>query len=125
MSKVKVTRLIIIICLLGCVHSQEAGSSFWEPTQTQIAQAEKVARIFASEELDLSRHQLAKMKVDPTGIKKNGRNIIWLQFYDPDYHQPLENIGKLEAVSGGFPTYFTVSVETGTWRIVNHYASME
>ena len=125
MAEMKVAYLIIIICLLGCIHSQEADYLFWEPTQAQVAQAEKVARVFASERLNLSKRQLFKMKVDPTGIIDKGKNIIWLQFYDPEYHQPIGDTGKLEAVTGGFPTYFTVSVETHTWRIVDHYSSME
>jgi len=87
------------------------------------AKGEQIGRSYAFRQLGLSKSQLEKMKSDFTGCIRNGKRTLWIQFYDPSFHPPLPE--GLEAILGGFPTYFTVSIDMDTWTVINHYASPE
>jgi len=132
-------KLIILAVLLfaGCTTIPKPDSSawptstrdsakgqFWNPTAEEQSKAEELGRWFAYKHLGLSKTDIQKMRADFTGWFDNGKTILWVQFYDPAFHQPL-SAGGLEGMDGGFPTYFTVSVNVETWTVVDHYASEE
>lgn len=116
---------IILFCC-GCLAQlgvKPSQAELWEPTDAIKAKAEQIGRSYALHILDISKAQLDKMKPEFTGWYKDGKQILWIQFYDPDIHQPLPE--GLEVIVGGFPTYFTISIDADSWEVVDHYASQE
>ena len=91
---------------------------------TEEAKAERLGCWFAYQHLGLSKRDIRRMKTDFIGWFRDGRSILYVQFYDPAFHQPLPS-GAFEGMEGGFPTYFTVSVEVENWAVVDHYESPE
>jgi hypothetical protein len=104
--------------------AQEVGYRFWSPTASERSRAEDIARRYAAPKLRLSEAHVAKMKTDSTGCYRAGRRQLFIQFYDPHVFQPLPS-GGFEAMMGGFPSYFTVTVDVQDWAVVDHYASRE
>jgi hypothetical protein len=128
---------VVIIVLTGCsgipkpntaswdpAPRDQSKGEFWNPTAEEKSRAVSLGRWFANKHLGLSKNDIEKMRTDFTGWFRNDRTILWIQFYDPEIHQPLPS-GGFEAKSGGFPTYFTVSVDVENWIVVDHYASPE
>ena len=115
----------LIFCC-GCLAKlgvKPSQAELWEPTDVIKAKAEQIGRSYALRKLDISKAQIDKMKPEFTGWYKDGKQILWIQFYDPDIYQPLPE--GLEAIVGGFPTYFTISIDADSWKVVDHYASQE
>ena len=112
-----IARLILIAFVLcGCT------SAPLERSADQL-RAEQIARLYAVQSLGLSESQLAKMKADHNGFSLvDGRETI--QFYDPKVFHPNKD-GFFEAMLGGFPSYFRVTVDTRKWQVIDHYASRE
>jgi hypothetical protein len=64
------------------------------------------------------------MKTDCLGYYKGGAQQLLIQFYDREVFHPLPS-GGFEAMLGGFPSYFTITVDVQAWKGVHHYASPE
>lgn len=106
--------ILIAFVLCGCASA---------PLQKSADQlrAEQIARLFAVQSLGLSESQLAKMKADH-GL--GDAHEMTIQFYDPKVIHPDKN-GSIWAMDGGFASYFRITVDTQTWKVVRHYASPE
>jgi hypothetical protein len=63
------------------------------------------------------------MKADFMGFHRAGKRQLLISFYDPEVFQPLPS-GHFGTMLGGFPSYFTVTVDVQTWQVVDHYASL-
>src|SRR4051794_34298988 len=112
-----IARLILMAFVLcGCAST---------PPQKGADQlrAEQVARLYAIQSLGLSESQVARMKADHDGFSLvDGRETI--QFYDPKVFHPNRD-GFFEAMDGGFPSYFRITVDIRKWQVIDHYASRE
>ena len=130
-------RIVLIALLLsGCTTAPtpDAASSqsgapetdrrFWTATPTERSRAEDIARRYAVAALRLSQAHVAKMKTDCSGHYKGAAKELWIQFYDAEVFHPLPS-GGFEAMVGGFPRYFTITVDVRAWKVVDHYASPE
>ena len=106
-------------------ESIERGK-YWTPTEEEQSRAEQLARWYASNRmsLKLSQEKVEKMKTYYTGRVEYGKLIIDIDFYDPEVFQPDES-GHFETMLGGFPSYFSVTVDVEAWRVVDDYASPE
>ena len=137
MSHIKTLCFFVLLVVPGCAPPQAPDTSswapaaanpsngkYWEPSPDQKAKAELLGRWFASNDLGLTHSEVRKVRADFMGTFEDENPIIWIQFYDPAHYKPLPD-GHLEAVFGGFPTYFTVSVDAQKWRVVDHYAADE
>jgi len=96
---------------------------FWEPTAQEKSRAEQISRAYALSDLGLTTLQLKGMVAQFTSWFENDSPIIYVQFFDPTYRRPSPDL--YEDMLGGFPTYFTVSVNAKSWTVVDHYASPE
>ena len=128
---------VVMLVLAGCAGIPQPDTSswlpttrdpakgqFWDPTSEEQSRAEQLGRRFAYEKLGLSASDILKMRSDFIGWFENGKTILHVQFYDPAYHQPLPD-GGFEGMMGGFPTYFSVSVDVEEWEVVDYYADEE
>ena len=126
--------LFLMLVLCGCAtapktewrvsQSEPRNDDYriWRPTAGECSRAEAAARLYAVPALRLSETHVAKMKADFTGIHRSGNRQLLIQFYDPERFQPLPSCG-FEPMLGGFPSYFTVTVDVQIWTVVDHYAS--
>jgi len=64
------------------------------------------------------------MKADYSGFSVADGRAMTIQFYDPKVFHPNTD-GFFEAMMGGFPSYFRITVDTQAWQVVRHYASRE
>ena len=101
-----------------------AKGAYWTPNDVEKLQGEQLGRWYASQKLGVSNFQLAKLKAQYTGWFRDGKTILWIQFYDPAVFKPLSS-GGVEAVAGGFPSYFTISIDTAKWLVVGDYSCSE
>jgi hypothetical protein len=101
-----------------------AAAKFWTPSSFERSSAEGIASSYAFSDLGLSPEHIRKMNTNCIGWHKDGRKELHIQFYDPDVFSPSAD-GFFEPMYGGFPSYFTVTVDVGKWRVVDHYASRE
>jgi hypothetical protein len=112
-----ITRLVLMVFILcGCASA---------PPQRSADQhrAEQVARLYAVQALGLSKSQVARIKADHNGFSVvDGQETI--QFYDPNVFHPNSD-GLFEALTGGFPSYFRITVDIRKWQVINHYGSRE
>lgn len=97
---------------------------FWTPTVVERARAEQLARWYATRHLELPPGTVSKMKTDCTGWHEHGLTELCVRFFDPQAFDANTDFSTI-LVDGGFPTYFTVTVDVGSWRVVDHYASRE
>jgi hypothetical protein len=106
-------------------ESLERGK-FWTPTEEEKSRAEQLARWYATNRmrLKLPQEQVEKMRTDYMGTSRYGKLVMIIQFYDPKVYQPNKD-GFFESMFGGFPSYFSVTVDVETWRVVDDYASPE
>ena len=121
---------IAVFLLAGCasrqtVDYQTVDYRTWEPTSLQKSQAAQVTKTYAVDHLGLTTADLDKMVLQFAGGFQNGKMILRVDFFDPAYHEPLPDIGLYETVRGGFPTYFSITVEPETWMVIAHYACEE
>ena len=133
----------------------EDGNDYWDPPTNDIAIAEKVARTFCwnymSDQLrtndsevvlsvaedtitasntrppppdDFTIHQIpfSRYVRQHGGTNKDGKRIVIIAYYDPVVFPDWERIA---IASGGFPAYFTVSVDMDNMQVCNHYAATE
>jgi len=107
----------------ACNDLDPVGPEEWSPSEILMDRAVEVGGAYAIEELGLSAPELGKMDTVVTGLICSDRRILWVQFYNPKLHQPLPE--GLEVICGGFSEYFTVSIDSGTWTVVGHYANSE
>ena len=127
--------LVVAFALAGCASiprpdtstwapsvRDEANGEVWTPTSEEKIRADQLGRRFAYEDLGLSVSSINKMRSQFTGHFRSGKAVLYIQFYDPEYHRPLAS-GRIPSVWGGFPRYFTVSVDVEKWTVVEHYAS--
>ena len=100
-----------------------SNKGFWVPTKPEKARAETVGRAYGEKELALKPDQLEAMIMDanPTGYYMNDMRVLLMQFYDPRVLHPDPH-GVLPALRGGFPYYFTVTVDVSAWKVIRHYA---
>jgi hypothetical protein len=106
-------------------ESLERGQ-YWTPTEEEKSRAEQLARWYASNRmrLKLPQEKVEKMKTDYMGYISYGKLVIYFKFYDPEVFQPDES-GHFETMLGGFPSFFTVTVDVEAWCVVDDYASPE
>ena len=97
---------------------------YWTPTIVERARGEQLARWYACRQLALSSGQVSKMKTDCIGWHKNERTELYVRFFDPKAFGANTDFSAI-AVDGGFPGYFSVTVDVGSWRVVDHYAERE
>ena len=115
MKEMKTLTILTLLILAGCAVIPKPDSSawrsstrdpangqFWNPTVEEQSKAEELGRWFAYQHLGLSKSDIQKMRADFTGWFRNGKTILWVQFYDPAFHQPLP--------SGGFESFSTARV---------------
>lgn len=133
---------IIILLLNGCSYSTKPNTSswypvvrtpeslergmYWTPTEEEKSRAEQLARWYASNRMSLKlpQEKVEKMRTNFRGRVKYGKLAISIDFYDPEVYQPNED-GQFEIMLGGFPSYFSVTVDVEAWRVVDEYASPE
>jgi hypothetical protein len=124
-----------IVTALACVllgacvtRNAHTTSDFRDVMPQELNRAVEVGKDFARTHLGLTKDALDKLTPDRGMVmKKAGRDTILLQFYDPtvfpaERHAPQ---GRFIAMLGGFPSYFTVSIDAQTWQVVDHYACKE
>jgi hypothetical protein len=64
------------------------------------------------------------MKADFNGFSLADRREMTIEFYDPEvFHTDKD--GFFEAMMGGFPSYFRITVDIQAWKVVDHYTSRE
>jgi len=109
--------------LLGCAsRPDERGHLSWEPDARQASSAVSSAAEYAEERLAVNKSKLADMETKTAGMFRNGRRVIHVEFYDPATFPDWE---RTAGVLGGFPNYFTVTVDAESQQVVRHYASRE
>jgi len=120
---------LLLIGVLGCkekkptkIYTPENNPEFWTPTQKQISKAKEIASKYAVEKLKVSSKQMERMKFNADGWLEDDRKILYLQFFDPESYPDWEDIAGM---LGGFPSYFTISVDILNWTVVDHYACEE
>lgn len=131
------TLLVLISCSCSFLNRPEwppvvrapetiESGKYWTPTEEDRSRAEQLARRYASRRMSLKvpQKKIEEMKTDHTGWLKDGKLVIFIQFYDPKVYQPNKD-GFFEIMLGGFPNYFTVTVDVEDWRVVDEYASPE
>jgi hypothetical protein len=110
---------------LTLIASVFSGCASAPPTQcADELRAERVARDYAVQFLRLSKSQVAKMKADLGGFSIDDGREMTIQFYDPKIIHPNAD-GFIWAMDGGFPSYFSITVDVQKWQVVRHYASPE
>jgi hypothetical protein len=111
----------ISLCINSCCTSTTTRDYSWKPTDDQVNHAEQVARSFALDTFKLDRSFVESMRVLSSGRTHEGNQIIYLRFYHPQHFNSKETA----IVEGGFPYYFTISVDIESWKVVDSYASPE
>ena len=114
--------LITFLFMLGCKEEQELEYKFWEPLSEQIQKAQVVAEQYAETELKVPKNIITRVKYSVVGFYKDGKRIIYMQFYDPEEYPDWENE---TGILGGFPHYYTVSVDSRKMKVVDSYAADE
>lgn len=121
-------RMLIIIAvvvfsfMLGCQDEMEPREEFWEPSSEQIEKAEVVAQKFAETELNVPKDIRKRAKSHSIGFYEDGRKIISIAFFDPEHFPNCENLVR---VLGGFPHYYTISIDSMKMKVVDSYACNE
>ncbi len=110
----------LLFIMTGCEKEIAVQTQPWEPTSVQTLKAEEIAQRYAIDELGISETQLSRMKTEMTSWKKDGTSLIYMQFFDPIHFPNWENIA---GVRGGFPAYFTISIDVESGCVIDHYAS--
>ena len=133
----------------------EGMNNYWQPSTNDITIAENVARTFCwnymSDQLrtndievvltvdedtitapntrppppdEFTIHQIpfSRYVRQHVGTNKDGKKIMVIAYYDPVVFPDWERIA---IASGGFPAYFTVSVDMDNMQVSNHYAATE
>lgn len=114
--------ILSLFIVLGCEKQTDLQRQNWEPTDVQILKAEEIAKTYAVVELNVSDTQLLKMKTKATPWTEDAVDIIIISFYDTEH---FPNWKDLHGVDGGFPHYFTVSINIKTEAVVDFYACTE
>lgn len=55
-----------------------------------------------------------------SGFYREGKKLLYTQYFDPQKFPDWETMGP---VLGGFPAYFTVTVDIANETVAEHYAS--
>ena len=126
---------LMALVLCGCATPQAPDSGSpqlaahvgiqhsYSPTCSERSRAEAIARAFAMQTLGVSHDRVSRMRIHRSGGREvSGNCLLYLQFYDPDVFQPMPS-GGFVPVMGGFPDYFTVTVDVQSQTVVDHYAS--
>ncbi len=108
----------------GCAQprASQLAKYDWQPTPEEVAGARKLAETFVTEHLDVARDELQMRKVSAFGMVRDGDRLIVLEFFDPQHFPDWEEIA---GVLGGFPWYFSVTVDLSRGEVVHHYASTQ
>jgi hypothetical protein len=111
----RLTLMTILLC--GCASA---------PSQRNADQlrAEQIARVYAVQSLGLPKSQVARMRADRDSFSLADERELTIQFYDLEVIRPNKD-GNIWAMDGGFPSYFRITVDTQTWKVVDRYASPE
>lgn len=141
---------LLIILGLGCatpngpntLHWQPArpvpkwpaDSRFWEPSDLEKSRAVEVARWHATQKLAISETAIAPMEIEffasfwkrasKEGGPFEGAPFVVVGFFDPQQF-PRNANGRRSWPLGGFPHYFSVTVDALRWKVISHYASDE
>jgi len=114
--------LLIVLLIVGCQGKSLLQQQPWSAEPIQIIKAKDIAEEYAVTELRLSNLQLSKMKTKSISWKEGEMDVIQIYFYNPNHHQNWKDMPLLR---GGFPDYFTISVDVNSETVINHYASEE
>ncbi|MEM6691906.1 MAG: hypothetical protein AAF664_20925 [Planctomycetota bacterium] len=121
-------RLLFLLALAGGV----LGIAGCQQSEMALAKEElrgvvrKTCKIWVQENLDLGGLEFDDYVMDVDQVRLDPSPVdINVQFAHKEYAAGLIGEYGIEAVEGGFPVYFTVTLEgTGT-RVIDHYASPE
>jgi hypothetical protein len=114
--------LAVFFPMFGCQDNTEADDGLWNPSTKQIEEAKIVALKYAEKELEVPKDILKRVKCSAYGFYKNGNKIIYMEFHDPQFFPNWENMA---GVLGGFPHYYTISIDSKKIKVVDSYASPE
>jgi hypothetical protein len=93
---------------------------FWSPTEAQITQAKAIAEPFIASRLRITAEEQRRRVVKAYGFTDDGKRVLHLEYFDPTVFPSEEVRGPM---MGGFPAYFTISVDSERWVVIDHYAS--
>ena len=123
------TAVLLSVTMGACAtRTSQTTGEFRAPTPQEWNKAVETGRSFALADLGLTQEALGKLKADRGVVwKRGGRDILHLQFYDPEIfpEDRYAQDGLFEAMMGGFPSYFSVSIDVQTGQVVDHYACEE
>lgn len=114
--------ILTLILIFGCERESAIHREHWKPSVVQALKAEETAKKYALVELGVPDTQLSKMKTKTTGWKIDATYVVKVSFYDTVHFPDWE---ENDGVRGGFPYYFTITLDTETETVVGHYASPE
>ncbi|MBL7215898.1 MAG: hypothetical protein ISS71_09500 [Phycisphaerae bacterium] len=107
---------------LGCQDETGSTEKFWKPLPEQIQKAEIIAQKYAEIKLKVPKDILERAKYSAYGFYRDGRKIVYLEFFDPEFFPDWENKGGM---LGGFPHYYCISVDCNKMKVVDSYACEE
>jgi len=113
---------VLLTAIFGCNNTVSLEVEPWDPTEEQLSLAEEIARKYALTELGLKEENLNHMKIQSRSWCIEGQEVVTFQFYDPEHFPDWENMA---GVMGGFPYYFTITVDTNKGVVIKHYASTQ
>ena len=114
--------IVAFTFMLGCQGETEPNDEFWEPLPEQIEKAEVVAQKFAETELKVPKDILERVKYSAYGFYRDGRKIVYMEFFDPKFFPNWEDQA---GVLGGFPHYYSISIDSKKMKVVDSYACEE
>jgi hypothetical protein len=98
------------------------GRYLFHTTPAERDRADRLSRLFAISHLGLHSNKVAGLVSDVSHAMVSQNDTITLQFYDTNVFKAAD-LEWFPAFLGGFPGYFTVTVSTRSWAVVDHYAS--
>ena len=117
--------LLLTLVYSGCASSDrntDLPNNFRQPTEEEHSRAVDVAFAFAEKDLGLFPEHLVKLSPD-IGSVWIKENVIFLQIFNPERFPSVSKSDHVGAMLGGFPDYFTVTIDLDNWEVVDHYAS--
>lgn len=125
----KYAGILLLTGIFGCATPHDDEAHYRAPTKSEYDLALSLSLPYARDHLDLSHEQFNKMKPDVgMVIQKKGETHLMIQFYDPEIFPETEwlyNDGLFKGGCGGFPSYFTITVDLISQVVVKAYATIE
>ena len=120
--------ILILLLFIGCGISIKQTNLFWELNDDLKTTSIKTCQNWIAKNLDLGSSKLAEYHFDLDGFTdRNGKKFIFAQFAHKVRMKDIiyEEIGQIEAISGGFPDYFTIDLSADGKKVIGHYAENE